>query len=236
MDEFVSSLLSMTFSAPVPQRSRSLHEQTYHALRAAILSGELAAGVRLVETQLADRLQVSRTPIREAIRQLEREQMVTSDAHGSLRVAQFTVADAMQLYDCRLALEQMAIAEACRHATDPQLAQIEQVIQQAEAIVDEHTTPLTSEQRLQLDYRFHHLLAECSGNGWLVQLLDQVFDKMAMLRLRTLQQDPNVLEMRGEHRRIFAAVCDRDPMAATQAIQYHLIASKDRVVQTIRQL
>lgn len=225
----------MLSSQPL-QRPQSLHEQTYQAIRIAILSGELAAGARLVETQLAGQLQVSRTPIREAIRQLQRENLVTADGHGAVRVAKLSVADAMQLYDCRIALEQLAVSEACRNATVSHLEQLQQIVQQSETAVEQQPNELTHHQLLHMDYQFHRLLAESSGNSWLVQILDQVFDKMAMLRLRTLQHNPGVLDIRSEHRRIYEAVCDRNPSAANQAIQFHLISSKERVIQEVKQL
>lgn len=233
---FHSGGVTLPLASRSLQRVQSLHEQTYETLRTAILSGELTAGDRLIETQLAEMLQVSRTPVREAIRQLQREHLVMADANGAIRVAELSVTDAAQLYDCRMALEQMAVVEACRRATPPQLVQLDQAIQQAEAAIAQPSHLISDHQLLHLDYQFHRLLAECSANPWLVSLLDQVFDKMALLRLRTLQQNPQVLEIRGEHRQIFQAVCDRDPQAATQAIQAHLSASKQRVIQEIQQL
>lgn len=216
------------------RRARSLHEQTYEAIRSAILSGELAAGDRLIETQLAEMLQVSRTPVREALRQLQRENLVAAEDQGGLRVALLSIHDAIHLYHCRIALEQESVAQACQQATIAQLQQIELAVQQAETAIEPHS--LTSYQLLHLDYQFHRLLAESAGNPWLVSLLDQVFDKMALLRLRTLQQNPQVLEIRSEHRRIYEAVADRDPETAIAAIKTHLTASKDRVVQEIQQL
>jgi len=227
---------SMSLSSTPLKRTQSLHEQTYQALRHAILSGELIVGTRLVETQLAETLRVSRTPIREAIRQLQRENLITTDGSGALRVAKLSIEDAIQLYDCRIALEQLSVSEACRHATPSQIAKLEQVVQQAEQTQGQLHHSLTYQELLYIDYEFHRLLAESSANQWLVQILDQVFDKMALLRLRTMEQNPGVLEIRSEHRRILQAVCDRDPVRATQAIQYHLIASKERVVQEIKQL
>lgn len=223
----------MILSGRSLQRSQLLHEQTYQRLRTAILSGELAAGSRLIETQLAEQLQVSRTPIREALRLLQREYLAMTDAQGGLRVALFSIADAIQLYDCRIALEQLSASAACRAATSDQIDQIEATLQQAERAIANPSHSLTSYQLLHLDYQFHRLLAESSGNAWLVQILDQVFDKMSLLRLRTIEQNPNVLEIRGEHRRILEAVRERDALAAMQAIQYHLISSKDRVVREI---
>lgn len=215
------------------KRSQSLYEQAYQALRTAILSGELPPGERLVETQLADSLQVSRTPIREAIRQLQNENLVTTDLHGSLRVALLSIEDADHLYDCRIALEQLSVKAACEHATPKQLAQVELAVQEAENAGDEQHS-LTQYQRLHIDYQFHRLLAQSANNPWLVMLLDQVFDKMMLLRLRTTQHNPRVLEIRSEHRLIYDAICDRDADTAVQTIQSHLSASKVRVIQEIQ--
>lgn len=226
----------LTLSSRPLQRAQSLHEQTYQTLRTAILSGELASGDRLVETQLADSLQVSRTPIREAIRQLQRESLIVADDNGALRVARLSIADAGHLYDCRIALEQVSVAAACSHATTDQLEQLDLAIQQAEKSTEQEPHQLTNYQLLHLDYQFHRLLAESSANPWLVSLLDQVFDKMMLLRLRTMQHNPRVLEIRTEHRRIYQAIRDRDVLVAVQAIQEHLTASKERVIQEIQQI
>ena len=111
---FVLQHSSGTFTQPIP-RVQSLHEQTYVALRTAILSGELASGERLVESQLAVTLKVSRTPIREAIRQLQRDNLVIADDNGGLCVTQLSATDAGHLYDCRMGLEELAVAQACIH-------------------------------------------------------------------------------------------------------------------------
>ncbi len=226
----------MSFTLRSLQRAQLLHERTYQALRSAILAGELSTGARLIETHLAEQLQVSRTPIREALRLLERDHLVESDSDGALRVAVLSIDDAIQLYDCRMALEQLSIVTACETITQAQLDQLEFMLHQAERSVIQAPNSLTKYQLLHLDYQFHRLFATSSGNGWLVQILDQVFDKMALLRLRTIEHNPHVLEICDEHRQIFEAVRDRDAATAAQAIGLHLAASKDRVVQEIKQL
>lgn len=218
------------------QRNQSLQEQAYQALRTAILSGELTPGQRLVETHLAQKLQVSRTPIREAIRQLQHEDLITIDASNVLRVATISMTDAVQLYDCRLALEQLSVAGACENATKSQLKDLQLMVEQAEKLVNSKRSQLTSFRLLDLDYRFHRQLAQSSGNPWLVSLLDQVFDKMQLLRIQTTKNNPNVLEIRTEHRRIYEPVRSRNSDAAIQAMKAHLIASKKRVTQEVQQL
>lgn len=218
------------------QRAQSLHEQTYQALRSAIVSGKFTVGERLVEAQLAQALNVSRTPIREALRQLQRENLVTPDTTGTLRVSELSIEDAVHLYDCRLALEQASVIQACDRASDADLAKIEQIVQAAEERFQDRTASLDHFQLLHLDYQFHRSIAESSKNPWLIDLLDQVFDKMVLLRQRTTAHNPNVLEVRSEHRRIYQAIAKRDRKAAIKAIQSHLNASKARVVEEIQQL
>ncbi|MBV9385432.1 MAG: GntR family transcriptional regulator [Chroococcidiopsidaceae cyanobacterium CP_BM_ER_R8_30] len=225
----------MAISSQPLQRSKSLHEQTYKALRASILSGDIAPGARLVETQLAEQLQVSRTPVREAIRQLQREELVTADSNGGLRVTTISTTDAVQLYDCRLALEQLAVVGACEKATASQIKKLNQCVVSAKELKSS-SSHLKNSQMLDLDYQFHWLIAESSGNPWLVSLLEQVFSKMALLRLQTANHNPDVLEIRNEHQQIYAAIAERNAEAATEAIQNHLIASKARVVQEIQNL
>lgn len=227
------------FPSPL-RRAQSLYEQTYQSLRTAILSGDLAAGSRLVETQLAEMLHVSRTPIREAIRLLQQENLVMTDEGGAVRVAVLSVDDAGYLYDCRLGLEQVAVVEACRRASPLQLNAIAEAVQQAETLkssqTDQRKGQQVNYQMLMMDYQFHRLIAEAAGNPWLVSLLDQVFDKMALLRLRTLQHNPRVLEICGEHRYIYQAILDRDEARAIAAITTHLSASKIRVIREVQQL
>jgi DNA-binding GntR family transcriptional regulator len=213
------------------QRSQSLHEQTYQVLRTNIFSGKLAPNERLVETQLAERLQVSRTPIREAIRKLQQEGLVTADANGGMRVATLLIEDVVQLYDCRIALEQLSVAGACDRASVSEIEQLEQYVISAEKLAQSKSAKPT--KLLELDYQFHLLIAESSGNKWLVSLLEQMFDKMFLLRLQTTNHNPGVLEIRQEHRQIYEAIAQRDVKAAKDEICKHLTNSKARVVRAV---
>jgi DNA-binding GntR family transcriptional regulator len=233
----------MLSSQPI-HRSKSLHAQTYQALRTSILSGQLVPGDRLIETQLAQQLQVSRTPIREAMRQLQREGLLAGDTNEGLRVTSISAEDVIHLYDCRIGLEQMSVAGACERITSTQLQTLEQTILQAEALMQRSPAELGSgleldsvnTQLLELDYQFHQMIAESSGNKWLVELLNQVFDKMTLLRLQTTRKNPKVLELRVEHHQIFEAIAQRDREVAVKAVRSHLVASKDRVIQAVQQL
>ena len=215
------------------KRRQPLSEQAYSALRTGILAGEFPPGSRLIETQLTEWLNVSRTPLREALRQLQKEGLVVADTSG-LQVTTISAVDAMELYDCRLVLENLAVIGACEHASQSQINALEQSVIQAEEKDPRDTDARSLLQLLDIDYQFHHLIAESSGNRRLVSLLDQLFDSMALLRIQTLQQNPSVLEIRLEHRQVYEAIAQKDAATAAAAIQLHLLASKARVVKEIQ--
>lgn len=215
------------------QRSQSLRQQVYEALKQIILKGDLASGERVVETKLAQRLQVSRTPIREAIGQLKREQLIVSKPNGGFKVATLSVRDAIQLYDCRIALEQLSVEGACDKITSKQIKQLEKYVLLAEKLLESQSSKSDSLKLLEIDYQFHHLIAESSSNQWLLTLLEQVFDKMALLRVQTTKHNPQVLEIRLEHREIYEAISLRDAALAQATIKLHLMSSKARVVKEL---
>lgn len=215
------------------KKSQSLRQQVYQALRQIILRGDLDSGERIVETKLAEQLQVSRTPIREAIGQLHREKLIVSNPKGGFKVTTLSVRDAIQLYDCRIALEQLAVADACEHITSKQLKQLEKYVRSAEQLAKSRSNKSDSYRLLEIDYQFHHLIAESSGNQWLLTLLEQVFDKMALLRVQTTKHNPNVLEIRLEHRQVYEAIAQKKVDLAQATIKEHLIASKIRVAREL---
>lgn len=220
---------------PTVQRQKSLYEQVYRALRSGILTGEFAPGSRLIETQLTEWFNVSRTPLREALRQLQKEGLVTADTSG-LQVATISATDAVELYDCRLVLENLAVTGACQQASAQQIQSLEHYVIQAEARDSQAADEPTLLHRLDLDYQFHHLIAESSGNRRLVLLLDQIFDAMALLRIQTLKQNPQVLDIHLEHRQVYEAIAQKDAATAIAAMQLHLLASKARVVKELQNL
>jgi DNA-binding GntR family transcriptional regulator len=195
----------------------------------------MESGERLIETQLAQRFQVSRTPIREAIALLEHENLAQVDENGILRVTKISAKDVSQLYDCRLALEKLSVQGVALNATSEQLQELNSLVVKAEEVFQSNGNRSHLEL-LDLDYQFHHLLAQSSGNPWLVSLLEQVFDKMLLLRIQTMKRNPQVLEVRVEHRRIYDAIAKHDPTEAMEAIAEHLTAAKIRVVNEVYQI
>lgn len=220
--------------------AQPLHERIYLALRTSILSGEFGLGDRLTENKLARQLQVSRTPVREAIRRLQQEQLLTTDSPDGVTIVEISLDSAIHLYDCRIALEQLAVKGACIHATAAQLKALEKNILSSEAVlkqqIDSPTLSVAEKteydlKQLALNYEFHHLITESSQNPWLVSLLDQLSNQIKLLRLQILQAPLDVESIQTEHRQLFQAICDRDIETAVGAIKEHLELSQKRVIQ-----
>lgn len=215
---------------------QTLHERIYLTLRTSILSGEFKIGDRLTESKLAKQLQVSRTPIREAIRRLQQEQLLTSDSPDGVTIVEISLDSAIHLYDCRIALEQLAVTGACLHATAAQLQALEQNLLDSETALQAQISHQRSAvnydlKQLALNYEFHRLIAESSQNPWLVSLLDQLSNQVKLLRLQILQIPIDVKAIQAEHQQLFQAIKNHDIETATQSIKDHLEFSKKRVVQ-----
>lgn len=230
----------MILSQKAPSRSGSLYEQTYLALRSAILSGAITADERLIETQLADQLEVSRTPVREAIRRLQQESLIQMDSDGGLYIVKLSLKDAIKLYDCRIALERLAVVEACEHATPHHFQKIEQNLVLAEAATEaSHLAhgkqSVDSIRLLELSCEFHQLIAKSSGNSWIVSLLDQMSQKITLIRVQTLKGLDQLIDIDTEHRQIYEAIARRDRAAAEQQMVNHLRASQARIVEVFQQ-
>lgn len=224
----------MTNLQRLPAR-KPLYEQAYLALRSAILAGEISIHERLVETQLAKRFQMSRTPIREAIRRLQQENLLTSDSDGGVYVTKPSLHDAIKLYDCRIALEQLAVAGACEHATSAQLQTLEQIVLQSVNLETQIDHNLKN-RLLDLNFRFHRLIAQSSDNSWLVPLLEQLSSQTRLLRMQTLSDSPDITSIHAEHRQIYQAIASRDVETAVRAMTEHLTASQQRIIQIFHQL
>jgi DNA-binding GntR family transcriptional regulator len=230
----------LILSQKATSRSGSLYEQTYLALRSAILSGDIAADERLIETQLADQLDVSRTPVREAIRRLQQESLIQMDSDGGLYVVKLSLDDAIKLYDCRISLERLAVLEACKHATPHHLKKIEENLILAESATEAGQSihgkqTLDSIHLLELSCQFHQLIAKSSGNTWVASLLDQISQKITLIRVQTLKGLDQLVDIDTEHRQIYEAIARRDSAAAEQQMVDHLRSSQTRIVQVFQQ-
>jgi DNA-binding GntR family transcriptional regulator len=217
--------------------SPTLADQAYDALREAIISNELAPGEKITERGLAARLSVSPTPIREALRRLEQDQLVRRTGPRAVQVADLDDDRASEIRLIEGTLRAVAARLAADNATEAQLAGLEQLLAEGDAERDrlrDHTAAgntLTLEDitgLLAVTRRFHHALNEASGNTLLLRLLAlldafTLSHRRQMLRgeLGAAQSYDDMAARYAEHRAVFDAVRAGDGDEAERLMRDH---------------
>ncbi|MFC4630135.1 GntR family transcriptional regulator [Promicromonospora alba] len=201
----------------------SKSDVAYAELRQLILSGSLEAGARIAQYELADSLEMSITPIREALRRLSAEGLIELDAHRNARVASMSAAEARHLHEVRLALDPTAIELAADRRTDQDLASLR-------AAVDK-LLPVTrrwGEEALTAHREFHSLVYRSSHNDVLIRMLDDLWDKSDRYRRLGIELPPDD-ETRerdwSEHHRMFELIAERKGDEAAALMRQHIVNS-----------
>jgi DNA-binding GntR family transcriptional regulator len=166
---------------PLPRiEPRVLRQEVLGALRTAILNGEIAAGSRLLEADVARRMGVSRAPVREALRQLEQEGLVETAAHRGAVVTGLPDDEVEAIYALRAVIETKAIERTCRTATPEEVASLDTLVAEMDAALARGDVPALAD----LDLRFHRRLVELSG----FRLLRRVWSSLdGLVRLKAEQ-------------------------------------------------
>ena len=190
----------------------------YALILAGIEDGSYRPGTRMVETDLADRLNVSRTPVREALQRLETQGLLTRDGR-SLIVASLDHGQMADLYAVRAQLEGLAAALAARHAAPEEVRVLARMVEEDRALVDDPWALSRANKR------FHHQIHLAGHNRFLVQQLDLVHRSMALMAETSLGVDGRGPVALGEHAQIVEAIGRRDEAAAEALLRAHLSAA-----------
>lgn len=233
-------------SERLPQlTSPTLADQAYDALRDAIISGDLAPREKITERGLADRLAISPTPVREALRRLEQDHLIERLGPRSVQITELDDGTAGEIRLVEGTLRALAARLAATNATDDQLARIEQLLDDGDAALadlqeakasGEPLMPTDLAPVLQLTREFHLALNEASNNLVLLRMLSLVDAFSLTQRLRKLDGElrvaddayEGVLHRYDEHRVIFDAVRTGDGERAEQLLLAH--AGRDELV------
>jgi DNA-binding GntR family transcriptional regulator len=203
-------------------------EGAYWRLLQEIRTGQLPAGARLTETELADRLAISRTPVREAIRRLEADGLVRHEPRVGAMVRSLDYAEVMELYEMRSVLEGTAARMAARSASEVEIAELA-------AINDEMASVPEDPQRLAaLNQRFHLTLIDAARNRYLVKSVQSVHKVMLILGPTTLEEAGRARAAMAEHAEVLAALSARDGLAAEAAMRRHMDAAHRARLRQIR--
>lgn len=195
-----------------------LRDVVFNTLRQAILKGELAPGERLMEIQLAERLGVSRTPIREAIRKLELEGLVKMVPRKGAEVAKISEKNLNDVLEVRRALEELAVELACQRLAVEDIAKLkEQNAKMAEQMDNADSTLMA-----QADEEFHDIIYYGTGNDRLVQMLNNLREQMYRYRLEYIKDRSSRANLIREHDAIIAAMESRDVVQAKSVMYKHI--------------
>ncbi|MGJ8547063.1 MAG: GntR family transcriptional regulator [Sulfitobacter sp.] len=207
-------------AAPRPTPS-----DAYTMILDAIDGGTYRPGDRLVESELAERLGMSRTPIREALQRLETQSLLVRDGR-SLIVASLDHNQMAELYVVRGALEGLAARLAARHATAEEVRLLRQMVDSDNKLVDQPKALARANRR------FHRQIHLASHNRFLVQQLDLVHRSMALMATTSLAIEGRGTVAQAEHDRIVAAIEARDEPGADEALRAHIsVAFTERLKQ-----
>ncbi len=203
-------------------------EVGYAELKRRILNLEIAPGQRLKESELAEELQVSRTPLREAIKLLLAEGLLRQQPTGGVVVPSLAVRDIDELYTCRAALEGIMAAEAARQATDHDLAAMAAIVERNALLVG------FAEDAMTLGHSLHERIGLVADNAWASRLHVQVDGHMSRYRkLTNFGQDRRDQALE-EHRGIVAAITARDADKAGRVARDHVLAARDEALRVIQ--
>lgn len=206
-------------------KAHSLASLAQAEIQALILAGTLAPGERLGEAEMAERIGISRGPIREAFRALGEQGLVQVEKNRGVFVRQISVEEADETYAVRSALEGLAGQILAQRIDRDQVRTLKGMLVEMEAMCRAHDTAGYSD----LNLRFHAEIIRLSGNQKLVDIYDRLVATLRLFRHRTLACSDTLAVSLREHRRIVKALASSDSEAASRAIVSHIEASRRRM-------
>lgn len=217
----------VTFSAPgsewkpgpPPAYELSVRQQTIDAVRQSILNFELRPGQRLIEREYIERLGISRTTFREAIRELAAEGLLTVIAQKGARVSAPTPEEAADLYEVRAALESLIVTRFVERATEAEVRSLKAAVKHFKRVAGRTTDTL---EHLRTKELFYDVLIKGARSAPLQQLFESIKVRVHVLRATSLSQPGRVAETVAELEEIVAAITDRDAQLASKLCGEHV--------------
>ena len=206
-----------------------LRDVVFNTLRQAILRGELKPGERLMEIQLANKLGVSRTPIREAIRKLELEGLVLMIPRKGAEVAEITEKNMRDVLEVRKALEELAVQLACDKITKEEIEEMKKAAEDFKKILKSKDITEIAEA----DVRFHDIIYMATDNQKLIQLLNNLREQMYRYRIEYLKDVESRKTLVKEHYEICDALKHRDAEGAVEKMCIHIKNQQEAIRRSL---
>jgi DNA-binding GntR family transcriptional regulator len=211
------------------RKKKSLQEEVYESLKKSILHGKLKPGQHLIEEQLAKRLGISRTPVREAFHKLEKDELVTRLPKGGFAVREFTKEDVEEIFGIRSALESYAAYLATLHMAPDKISILEKKMNESEDALEKGD----DDKAVQLNTEFHDLLYKSCKSKKLVEMINTFRDYFYRYRSALLHIQDGISSSNKDHRQMLEAMKKKNPRLAERLVRKHLARGKELVLREI---
>lgn len=207
-----------------------LRDVVFNTLREAILQGELIPGERLMEKQLAERLGVSRTPIREAIRKLELEGLIIMVPRKGAEVAKITEKDIKDVLEVRAVLEALAVKLACEKMDEEGIEELEKLKDEfAEAARNKEVEVL-----IKKDVEFHDAIFNSTDNEKLIQIINNLREQIYRFRVKYIKKMDDYTALVMEHEEIVNGIKNKDKKLAKEIAIRHIENQERTVIKMLK--
>jgi DNA-binding GntR family transcriptional regulator len=213
------------------EKSVPFYAQIYHSLREMIFQGVFRPGERIYEAGLAREFQVSRSPVREAVRALEKEGLLVVDGKSRITVYQPTMKDVEEIYQCRMVLESLAARLTAQLASQEELKEIEHNLEQTRKQIEAKGKDAAV---ITLNARFHELIIQFSQNRRLQKQLLDLRSLTHFYRVINFQGEGREWQIVREHQEVFQWIKERDAKRAARAMEEHIQQDLIHLQQILR--
>lgn len=210
-------------------KSISIADQIFEQLERDILTGKYPRGEVLSELRLSAELGVSRTPVREAIRRLEQENILEESGRGVVVIG-ISREDMLDMYEIRMQLEGLAAAKAAARVSDEELMEMKEALDLQRFYI-EKTGGDNSDQIKNLDSRFHELLYKSIGSRAFADTLLSLHKKMAKYRMASVRKHSRAVHSLEEHMEIYEALKAHDPERCAAVTLQHVSNARDSILE-----
>ena len=211
------------------QNHKPLREVVYEELKKQILTGKIVPGTRLMEIELAENLGVSRTPIREAIRKLEKEGLVTIEPRKGAYAAQLSRKDMLDILEVRQEMEGLAADFAAQRMDEDGKKALRAAAQDYKEALSSGDT----ERMIEDDTKFHRIIVEATGNKVLINMVEQLQELVLRFRYLYYENFKQVEDMISEHEDIIRAIESGDAQLARKAAAAHIEMLEETVMSEV---
>lgn len=207
--------------------SGSLYAKVLSSLKEDILNGELKAGESLIESKVSEQLGVSRTPVREAIRQLESEGLVEYIQNKGAVIKGISHKDTLDIFTIRMKIEGLAAKWAAEKITNKEIEEMKEYIELEEF----YTAKKDSIRLMKMDTKFHNIIFKASKSGPLMHMLNSFHHFLQLARASSLEVPIRAEEALNEHKAIMNAIIEKDPDKAEKLMNNHVKKARNNYIK-----